>query len=288
MSKKAKQISTYLVIALGASLVLGGIFTVLSMQTFAKTEILVASRDIEPYSGEILAEDFTTIEVAKGDAASFESFVNNPEELIGKIPTTAIYQGQPVKEVQFVNPEDSASLQSIVTDEKNRGLYLPVSYSNALCGDMKVGGIYDIYLSVTTPNTNVNDKNSTSLTVVPLQTSYKMNKFILNEDGSMYIFVEFPVEESEEYVMLKKLVENEDIEVVVTMPNAIHEYYDAESLEYSEFFGALLKNPNYFTSISQLENNVEDVEVNNDVEINSTTSNENVSEDNGNKDKIKE
>lgn len=150
MSKKAKQISTYLVIALGASLVLGGIFTVLSMQTFAKTEILVAKRDIEPYSGEILAEDFTTIEVAKGDAKNFESFINNPADLIGKVPTTAIYQGQPVKDVQFVNPEDATSLQSIVTDEKNRGLYLPVSYTNALCGDIKVGGIYDIYLSVTT------------------------------------------------------------------------------------------------------------------------------------------
>lgn len=280
MSKKAKQISTYVVIALGASLALGGIFTVLAMQTFAKAEVLVANRDIEPYSGEITAEDFTTIEVAKGDAKNFESFVNNPAELIGKVPTTAIYQGQPVKGVQFINPDDATSLQNVVSDEKNRGIYLPVSYSNALCGDMKIGGIYDIYLSVTTPDASNNNKTNAS--IVPLQTSYKINKYILNEDGSMYIFMEFPADESEEYVMLKRLVENGTIDVVVTMPNVIHEYYNAETLEYNEFFGALLKNPNYFTSISQVEEDVDNFEVSNDVGREEVTT---IEEDNSNQGK---
>ena len=50
MSKKAKQISTYVVIALGASVVLGGIFTVMFMQTFSKANVIVAARDIDPYS----------------------------------------------------------------------------------------------------------------------------------------------------------------------------------------------------------------------------------------------
>ena len=117
MSKKAKQISTYVVIALGASVVLGGIFTVMFMQTFSKANVIVAAKDITPYSGTITNEHFTTIEVAKGDLKNFTGFVSNINDLVGKVATTAIYKGQPVKDVQFVSPKDAVGLQSIVTSE---------------------------------------------------------------------------------------------------------------------------------------------------------------------------
>lgn len=263
MSKKAKQISTYVVVALGASLILGGIFTVLSMQTFSKVPMIVAARDIEPYSGVITQEDFKIIEVSKGDRKNFTGFVGNANALIGKVATSTIYEGQPVKEVQFINPEDATGVQSIVTDEGNRGLYLPMTISNALQGDMKIGGEYDFYIIVENPKPLPGKEDNTESVVIPLQSSYMVNKLIAGEDGTFNVFIEFPEEESERYIMLKHMLTNNKAVLMATMPNAIHEDYEGEKLEFTEFFGSLIKDKNYFTSVNQ-EGEVED----SDTEIN--------------------
>lgn len=250
MSKKAKKISTHVVVALGASLVLGGIFTVLSMQSFSKAKVLVAARDIEPYSDAIVAEDFKVIEIAKGDIGNFKGFIANSDELIGKVPTTAIFSGQPVKDIQFVNPDDAKGLQSIVTSEGNRGLYLPMTASNALLGDMKIGGEYDLYIAAEQPKPLPNAADNKETIIVPLQSSYLVNKIITLEDGTVNVFVEFPAEESERYVMLKTLLTDNKANLIATMPNAIHDLYTANRLEYEDFFASLLKDKSYFTSVS--------------------------------------
>lgn len=262
MSKKAKQISTYVVVALGASLILGGIFTVLSMQTFAKVPMVVAARDIEPYSGVIMPEDFKVIEVSKGDKKNFAGFIENSNELIGKVATSPIYEGQPVKGTQFINPDDAQGVQSIVTKEGNRGLYLPMTASNALLGDMKIGGEYDFYIVIESPKPIAGKEDNTETVIVPLQSSYMVNKLIVAEDGTVSVFVEFPEEESERYVMLKGLLSTDKAVLMATMPNAIHEDYEGKKLTYTEFFGALMNDANYFTSVSQ------DNEVSSDTEIN--------------------
>lgn len=251
MSKKAKKISTHVVIALGASLVLGGIFTVLSMQSFSKVKVIVAARDIEPYSQALVAEDFKVIEIARGDVGNFSEFVNKSEELIGKVPTTAIFSGQPVKSIQFVNPDDAKGLQSIVTNEGNRGLYLPMTATNALLGDMKIGGEYDFYIAAEQPKPVEGNPANTETVIVPLQASYMVNKLITSEDGNVSVFIEFPEEESERYVMLKTLLTNNKAQLIATMPNAIHEQYQANRLEYADFFGGLIKDKNFFTSVNE-------------------------------------
>lgn len=267
MSKKAKQISTYVVIALGASVVLGGIFTVMFMQTFSKANVIVAARDIDPYSGEITVEDFTTIEVAKGDLDNFTGFVSNMNDLVGKVATTAIYQGQPVKDVQFINPEDATGIQSIVTSEGNRGMYFHMTSTDALLGDMKVGGEYDFYIVTEKENALLGEDEKESV-IVPLQASYKVNKmYVSEEDGSVAVFIEFPEEESERYVMLKHLITQDKAKLIATMPNAIHEDYLANTLTETDFIGAILGDEGYFTSINIEEKSDEDTEIttNNDV-----------------------
>ena len=267
MSKKAKQISTYVVIALGASVVLGGIFTVMFMQTFSKANVIVAARDIDPYSGEITVEDFTTIEVAKGDLDNFTGFVSNMNDLVGKVATTAIYQGHPVKDVQFINPEDAPGIQSIVTSEGNRGMYFHMTSTDALLGDMKVGGEYDFYIVTEKENALLGEDEKESV-IVPLQASYKVNKmYVSEEDGSVAVFIEFPEEESERYVMLKHLITQDKAKLIATMPNAIHEDYLANTLTETDFIGAILGDEGYFTSINIEEKSDEDTEIttNNDV-----------------------
>lgn len=268
MSKKAKQISTHVVVALGAAVVVGGIFTVLSMRTFIKVPVVVAARDITPYSGEIVAEDFKIIEISKGDRANFANFVTDASSLVGKVATTSVYEGQPVKELQFVHPDDAKSLQNIVTKEGHRGLYLPMTLDNALVGDMKTGGVYDFYISVETPKPLPDKPDNVETTVIPLQSSYLINKMTTTEDGSTHVFMEFPEEESEKYVMLKQFLASGKAVLTATMPNAIHENYEAKSLTFTDFFGSLLSDKNYFTSVSQEEDKAEtDINVKNDMEI---------------------
>lgn len=254
MSKKAKKMSTHVVVALGASLALGGIFTVLSMQSFAKVNVLVAARDIEPYSASITAEDFKTIQIAKGDIGNFEGFVANANDLIGKVPATAIFSGQPVKDIQFIHPDDAKGLQSIVTDEGNRGLYLPMTAANALLGDMKMGGEYDFYIVTEKPKPVEGDPNNKELIVVPLQSSFMVNKIITSESGDVNVFFEFPEDESEKYVMLKSLLLSNSASLIATMPNAIHEEYKANRLDYTTFFSGLMSAKEYFTSVNDKSN----------------------------------
>lgn len=261
MSKKAKQISTYVVIALGASVVLGGIFTVMFMQTFSKANVIVAARDIDPYSGEITMEDFTTIEVAKGDLDNFTGFVSNVNDLVGKVATTSIYQGQPVKDVQFVNPEDATGVQSIVTSEGNRGMYFHMTSTDALLGDMKVGGEYDFYIAAEKENPLLGADEKEAV-IIPLQASYRVNKmYVSEEDGSVAVFIEFPEEESERYVMLKHLMTQDKAKLIATMPNAIHKDYIANSLTETDFIGAMLGDESYFTSINVKDESDDDTEI---------------------------
>lgn len=275
MSKKAKQISTYVVIALGASVVLGGIFTVMFMQTFSKANVIVAAKDITPYSGTITNEHFTTIEVAKGDLDNFKDFVANKDDLIGKVATTAIYTGQPVKSVQFVSPTDALGLQSIVTAEGNRGMYLHMTATNALLGDMQVGGEYDFYIVTEKENALLGDDKK-EIVIIPLQASYKINKMLqLEDNGGVAIFMEFPEEESERYIMLKHLITEGKASLMATMPNAIHEHYLANTLTETDFIGAMIDNKGYFTSINAKEEVDEDTEIttNNDVDKKDEASN---------------
>lgn len=261
MSKKAKQISTYVVIALGASVVLGGIFTVMFMQTFSKANVIVAARDIDPYSGEITMEDFTTIEVAKGDLDNFTGFVSNVNDLVGKVATTSIYQGQPVKDVQFVNPEDATGVQSVVTSEGNRGMYFHMTSTDALLGDMKVGGEYDFYIAAEKENPLLGADEKEAV-IIPLQASYRVNKmYVSEEDGSVAVFIEFPEEESERYVMLKHLMTQDKAKLIATMPNAIHKDYIANSLTETDFIGAMLGDESYFTSINVKDESDDDTEI---------------------------
>lgn len=261
MSKKAKQISTYVVIALGASVVLGGIFTVMFMQTFSKANVIVAARDIDPYSGEITMEDFTTIEVAKGDLDNFTGFVSNVNDLVGKVATTSIYQGQPVKDVQFINPEDATGVQSIVTSEGNRGMYFHMTSTDALLGDMKVGGEYDFYIAAEKENPLLGADEKEAV-IIPLQASYRVNKmYVSEEDGSVAVFIEFPEEESERYVMLKHLMTQDKAKLIATMPNAIHKDYIANSLTETDFIGAMLGDESYFTSINVKDESDDDTEI---------------------------
>lgn len=261
MSKKAKQISTYVVIALGASVVLGGIFTVMFMQTFSKANVIVAARDIDPYSGEITMEDFTTIEVAKGDLDNFTGFVSNVNDLVGKVATTSIYQGQPVKDVQFINPEDATGVQSVVTSEGNRGMYFHMTSTDALLGDMKVGGEYDFYIAAEKENPLLGADEKEAV-IIPLQASYRVNKmYVSEEDGSVAVFIEFPEEESERYVMLKHLMTQDKAKLIATMPNAIHKDYIANSLTETDFIGAMLGDESYFTSINVKDESDDDTEI---------------------------
>lgn len=261
MSKKAKQISSYVVIALGASVVLGGIFTVMFMQTFSKANVIVAARDIDPYSGEITMEDFTTIEVAKGDLDNFTGFVSNVNDLVGKVATTSIYQGQPVKDVQFINPEDATGVQSIVTSEGNRGMYFHMTSTDALLGDMKVGGEYDFYIAAEKENPLLGADEKEAV-IIPLQASYRVNKmYVSEEDGSVAVFIEFPEEESERYVMLKHLMTQDKAKLIATMPNAIHKDYIANSLTETDFIGAMLGDESYFTSINVKDESDDDTEI---------------------------
>ena len=287
MSKKAKQISTYVIIALGASVVLGGIFTVMFMQTFAKANVIVAAKDIVPYSGKIKQEDFTTIEIAKGDVKNFTGFVANMDDLIGKVATTAIYKGQPVKSMQFVNPEDAVSLQNIVTSEGNRGLYFNMTAANALLGDMKVGGEYDFYVVTEKKNALLGDGEK-EVVIIPLQASYKVNRIYNSEDNSsVSVFIEFPEEESERYVMLKQLITEGKANLIATMPNAIHNDYFANTLTETDFIGAMLDNKGYFTSINVKEQSDVDTEIttNNDVDKNGEANNEDKKDTVNNEDK---
>lgn len=285
MSKKAKKISKYVVVSLGASLVLGGIFTVMFMQTFSKVGVVVAARDIEPYSGQILATDFKIIEVAKGDVANFKEFVGNINDIVGKVATTPIYSGQPVKSVQFISPEDAEGIQSIVTSEGNRGLYFHLSATDALLGDLKVGGEYDFYVVLDKLKEDENNKESKEAMVVPLQSSYKVNKIIKSEDdGSVAVFIEFPEEESERYVMLKHLISQEKAKLMATMPNAIHKDYLGSNLSETEFLSIVFSGKTYFSSINAKEDESTEITTSNDVNTpNNTTESNNTTEDKNDK-----
>ena len=269
MSKKTKKVSTHILISLGSALALGGIVTILILQTFQKVPVIVAARDIEPYGEVITAEDFKTIEIAKGDINNFEGFVSKKEDLIGKVVTSSVYEGQPVKDIQFINPDESSGIQSIVSDKGNRGLYLQMTESNSLLGDMKIGGVYDFYIIVENPKPLQGKEDNTETAIVPLQSSYAVNKLISQEDGSIDVFMEFPADESERYIMLKNMITNNKAVLVATMPNAIHEKYDGKILGYDDFFGAVMSDTKYFTSINDTKDkDIEDTKIDTENDIN--------------------
>lgn len=146
-------------------------------------------------------------------------------------------------------------------------MYFHMTSTDALLGDMKVGGEYDFYIVTEKENALLGEDEKESV-IVPLQASYKVNKmYVSEEDGSVAVFIEFPEEESERYVMLKHLITQDKAKLIATMPNAIHEDYLANTLTETDFIGAILGDEGYFTSINIEEKSDEDTEIttNNDV-----------------------
>ncbi len=262
-NKKNKKMNPTITIALASGICLSGLCTYLAVQTFGTVPMLVAATDItEPYSRAITAEDFVQIEVSRRDKKSFQEFEQDINSLVGKIPTTTIIKGQPVKRTQFVDPNVAEEVNTIVSDKNLRGIYLPITNSGALNGDLKSGSTVDFYLMVKTPKATSSDPEAKEWTVVPFQESYTVKKLAVNEDEEMSVFFEFPKEESERYVLLKESLSGEDMKLIAVMPNPIHDKYDGKSLTYSEFESLLRSNPDYFKKMSDIVKNNSQNDVN--------------------------
>lgn len=245
--KKSNKVSISVLVSAGTAVLLGGVITGLSMLTFSKTDLVVAVNDIVPYERELMEEDFKTIKVSKNDIKYFDGFVTNSKDLVGKIATTSIVSGQPVRPTQFINPAVADDVNSIVSDENNRGIYLNLSGHTALYGgEVKTGAILDFYLIVKVPTEN--KTGEPELRIIPFQESYTIKKMNTTENGVNSIFFEFPKEENERYLMLQESILAGNVELVATVPNPLHEDYKGQPLDYNTFFNSLVNNPSYFTS----------------------------------------
>ena len=271
MSKKKQTVNNSFVIGVSAGVVTSAIVVGLCMQIFKTEPIIVAARDLNAYSGEPLTvEDFKTIHVSSRNKSDFIDFVDNVANLVGTIPTTNIVQNQPVKRSQFINPEDAQEVQQIVSSDVNRGIYLPLSFSNVLFGDLKIGSAVDLYILTDKPSPTPEDPDNTVKVVLPFQMSFRVNKMKMLSDSEYVVFFDYPMEESEQYIMLKELLDNGDAELIATMPNLLHKGYDGLVMTEDEFKTSLLAVPNYFSKINK-EESKEDSDLTINVDNNQTT-----------------
>lgn len=273
MANKNKQVSSYLLIAVGSAIVLGGMLTILIMKTFAKETLVVAAKNITPYSEPLTLENFKEVQISKGDKAIFSDFVTDINSLVGKVATSQMVAGQPIKSSQFIDPEDAEQVQTIVSSENNRGVYLNMDFENALEGEVKSGGIYDFYLAIKVPKPTASNPDNKEWNVKLFQKSYMVDK-IITSDSSIKIFFEFPSKESEQYLLLKEAISKGDIKLIAVMPNPLHESYDGNELSYSEFYDKLISGEKYFSSISDVREQMKSeftIDTNNDIDTNEDT-----------------
>lgn len=261
-NNKKNKISNSFVIGIAAATVTTGLFTFLSYQTFKTEPIIVAAKDIDAFSNTpIVAEDFKTLYISSRNKKDFEGFVDNVNSLIGTIPTTNITTNQPVKRSQFINPENAEEVQSIVSSDTNRGIYLPVASSNVLLGDLKVGSSLDLYILTTKPQPTAADPDNEITVLLPFQMSFRVEAMKMQDETTFAIFFDFPMEESERYLMLKEMLENGSAELVATMPNSLHKEYDGSTITEEEFKELLITSPDYFTNISKANETTSNIEV---------------------------
>lgn len=272
---KNKKISTYVLVSFAAAVALGGILTYFTLQFYQKVDVIVVANTVEPYSRVLTKEDFKTIQVAKADKQYYDGFVTDINALVGKLPTTIITENLPVMPSQIIDPDSATDVATIVTDKKDRGVYLTLNKERALNGDVKVGSVLDFYIETSAPKPLPNDPQYEETYVVPFQKSYKVTKCIVNEDGSVSIFFEFPMEESEKYLMLNAGIEKKTFRLLATLPNAIHDKYnDSKTLTLSDFQNTLLSNSSYFTSVSDLFDSRTDVANGTNIDISINSSND--------------
>lgn len=272
---KNKKISTYVLVSFAAAVALGGILTYFTLQFYQKVDVIVVANTVEPYSRVLTKEDFKTIQVAKADKQYYDGFVTDINALVGKLPTTTITENLPVMPSQIIDPDSATDVATIVTDKKDRGVYLTLNKERALNGDVKVGSVLDFYIETSAPKPLPNDPQYEETYVVPFQKSYKVTKCIVNEDGSVSIFFEFPMEESEKYLMLNAGIEKKTFRLLATLPNAIHDKYnDSKTLTLSDFQNTLLSNSSYFTSVSDLFDSRTDVANGTNIDISIDSSND--------------
>lgn len=254
MSKKNKSINTYILVSAISAVGLGGILTVLTVETFGKVPVLVANSDIAPYSRAVTEEDFRIIEVSKGDKKHFANFADNKHiaQLVGKIPNSSITSGQPVKLSQFIDPDNPLEVNTIVSDGDLRGIYLPISYESALSGDMKVGSIVDFYLMVQEDKPTAQGKTEKEWIAHPFQKSYEIKKIKTNEDNSMLVFFEFPKEDSEKYLLLNQNLSDKSMYLTAVMPNPLHNSYEGTILTNTDFKTDLNEIKDYFTPMTEI------------------------------------
>lgn len=250
--KKNTKPSNSVILGIGAAGVTTAILTTLSYQIFKTEPIIVAARDIEAFQEQPLNEtDFKVIHISARNKKDFSGFADNISSLVGTIPKTDIVSNQPVKRSQFIDPNNAEEIQNVVSSQENRSLYLPVSSENVLFGDLKVGSSVDLFIKTTKPSPTVADPDNEVEVLIPFQMSFRVKKMKVLSDSEYLIFFDFPMEESEQYIMLKELIDNDEAKLIATMPNIIHKPYDGISITYEEFKNSLLSTSNYFSKINK-------------------------------------
>lgn len=270
--KKNTKPSNSVILGIGAAGVTTAILTTLSYQIFKTEPIVVAARDIEAFQEQPLTEtDFKIIHVSSRNKKDFNGFADNISSLVGTIPKTDIASNQPVKRSQFVDPNNAEEIQNVVSSQENRSLYLPVSSENVLFGDLKVGSSVDLFIKTTKPNPTVADPDNEEEILIPFQMSFRVTKMKVLSDSEYLVFFDFPMEESEQYIMLKELIDSDNAKIIATMPNIIHKPYDGITITNEEFKNSLLSTSNYFSKLNK-EDFSEEGKVNVSVEQNSSES----------------
>lgn len=270
--KKNTKPSNSVILGIGAAGVTTAILTTLSYQIFKTEPIVVAARDIEAFQEQPLTEtDFKIIHVSSRNKKDFNGFADNISSLVGTIPKTDIASNQPVKRSQFVDPNNAEEIQNVVSSQENRSLYLPVSSENVLFGDLKVGSSVDLFIKTTKPNPTVADPDNEEEILIPFQMSFRVTKMKVLSDSEYLVFFDFPMEESEQYIMLKELIDSDNAKIIATMPNIIHKPYDGITITNEEFKNSLLSTSNYFSKLNKEDFN-EEGKVNVSVEQNSSES----------------
>lgn len=277
--KKNTKPSNSVILGIGAAGVTTAILTTLSYQIFKTEPIVVAARDIEAFQEQPLTEtDFKIIHVSSRNKKDFNGFADSISSLVGTIPKTDIVSNQPVKRSQFIDPNNAEEIQNVVSSQENRSLYLPVSSENVLFGDLKVGSSVDLFIKTTKPNPTVADPNNEEEILIPFQMSFRVTKMKVLSDSEYLVFFDFPMEESEQYIMLKELIDSDNAEIIATMPNIIHKPYDGITITNEEFKNSLLSTSNYFSKLNK-EDFSEEGKVN--VSIDEIKPNSIESQDNG-------
>lgn len=270
--KKNTKPSNSVILGIAAAGVTTAILTTLSYQIFKTEPIVVAARDIEAFQEQPLSEaDFKIIHVSSRNKKDFNGFADNISSLVGTIPKTDIVSNQPVKRSQFIDPNNAEEIQNVVSSQENRSLYLPVSSENVLFGDLKVGSSVDLFIKTTKPSPTVADPDNEEEVLIPFQMSFRVTKMKVLNDSEYLIFFDFPMEESEQYIMLKELLDSDNAKLIATMPNTIHKPYNGVTITSEEFKNSLLATSNYFSKLNK-DDFSEEGKVNVSVEQNSSDS----------------